>query len=64
MIQTQENDKKPHFEFNLGLLSPNLGLQFFYYKIVAMYCASYHTIQLKGKLMTKLEKMVRKQFRA
>ena len=29
-----------------------------------MYCASYHTIQLKEKLMTKLEKMVRKQFRA
>ena len=30
-----------------------------------MHCTSYHTIQLKGKLMNQtLEKMVRKQFRA
>ena len=52
MIQTQENDKKPHFEFNLGLLSPDF-FNFFIIKIVAMHCANYHTIQIKGKLMNQ-----------
>ena len=30
MIQTQENDEKPHFGPNLGPLSPNSGRQFFF----------------------------------
>ena len=29
IIQTQENDKKPHSAPDLGMLIPNLGCQFF-----------------------------------
>ena len=32
MIQTQENDKKPHFGPNLGQLVPNLDRYFFFFK--------------------------------
>ena len=32
MIQTQENDKKPHFGTDLGPLDPHSGRQFFFQK--------------------------------
>ena len=31
MIQTQENDKKPHFGLDLGPLHPNSGHFFFFF---------------------------------
>ena len=31
MIQTQENDKKPHFGLDLGPLDPNSGRHFFFF---------------------------------
>ena len=41
MIQTQENDKKLHFEPNLGSLGPNLG-SYFFFKNLASSVTRYH----------------------
>ena len=41
MIQTQENDKRPHSGPNLGQLDPNLELYFFF-KNLASLVTRYH----------------------
>ena len=42
IIETQENDEKPHFGPDLGLLGPNSGCQFFSLKNLASSVTRYH----------------------
>ena len=42
IVQTQENDEKPHFGPDLGLFGPNSGRQFFFLKNLASSFARYH----------------------
>ena len=63
MIQTQENDKEPHFGPNLGSLDPNSSHQFFFSKIWLCQSldimVSSHHVQYQKKLMIQsLENLV------
>ena len=54
MIQTQENDKKPHFGSDLRLLGPNSSRQIYFSKIwlhqTLDIIVSYHHVQYQKKL--------------
>ena len=55
MIQTQENDEKPHFGSDLGLLCPNLGCEIHFsntwLRQTLDIMVSYHHVQYQKKLM-------------
>ena len=58
MKQTGENGKKPNFGPDFGLLGPNLGPKPFLWVLpllvlVLVIVPSYHSMQLKGKLMNQ-----------
>ena len=57
MNQTRENGKKPSFRTNFGLFGPNFSpknvFHGFYHYYMLYIVASYHCMQLQGKLMSQ-----------